>query len=441
MLNTILYVCNKTSYRIILILSLFLGSYNSAVFCQNFKTLDYLNSITGIKTIAGEHNREPNSEPAKWTDSIYSVTGKYPALWSGDFLYEANEIANRWTMIYEAKREWDKGAIIQLMLHTCPPTKAEPCPWSGSGGVLSSLTDAQWDSLITDGTTLNRNWKTRLDSISVYLQYLKNNGVEVLFRPLHEMNQSSFWWGGRPGPNGTAKLYRITHDYLVNVKGLTNIIWVWDLQDFSTLSSDVNSYDPGSSYWDILALDIYGSDGQLYTKSKYDIIVNKAGGKPIAIGECQVLPSPAILASQPRWSFFMGWSELVFSNNSPSYINTLYNSSNVITLNQMPGWDDYPASINKQDKIPGNLHFQIFQNYPNPFNPTTTISYSLPFSSKVKLDVYNEIGQKVATLVNGEITAGLHSVDFNGSSLASGIYFYRIQTGNFIEVKKLILLK
>ncbi len=85
--------------------------------------------------------------------------------------------------------------------------------------------------------------------------------------------------------------------------------------------------------------------------------------------------------------------------------------------------------------------FSLGQNFPNPFNPTTTISYALPKDSKVVLEVYSITGQKVATLVNGEMTAGLHSAEFNGSSLASGIYFYRITAGSFNEVKKLMLLK
>jgi len=81
------------------------------------------------------------------------------------------------------------------------------------------------------------------------------------------------------------------------------------------------------------------------------------------------------------------------------------------------------------------------QNYPNPFNPTTTIKYSLPKAGNVKLTVYNAIGSKVATIVNEYKTAGIYSVQFNGSNLASGIYLYRLESGNFSSVKKFILLK
>ncbi|RYG02375.1 MAG: hypothetical protein EOO07_33065, partial [Chitinophagaceae bacterium] len=89
-----------------------------------------------------------------------------------------------------------------------------------------------------------------------------------------------FWWGGRPGVNGSAKLYRITYDYLVKVKGMTNLIWVWNLQDFANLASDLNTYDPGSEYYDVLSLDVYWSDGTGLTTAKYNAMV-MTGGKSV----------------------------------------------------------------------------------------------------------------------------------------------------------------
>ena len=87
-------------------------------------------------------------------------------------------------------------------------------------------------------------------------------------------------------------------------------------------------------------------------------------------------------------------------------------------------------------------NYSLAQNYPNPFNPTTRIKFYLKESSKVKLDIYNLIGQKVAELVNQELSSGFHEVEFNGAGLASGVYIYRLNAGNkFTSVKKMILEK
>ncbi len=85
--------------------------------------------------------------------------------------------------------------------------------------------------------------------------------------------------------------------------------------------------------------------------------------------------------------------------------------------------------------------FNLSQNYPNPFNPATRINFSLPVNGKVTLQIYNALGQKVATLVDGSMKAGTHTVEWNAANMASGLYFYKIQADNFSSVKKMILLK
>jgi mannan endo-1,4-beta-mannosidase len=301
-----------------------------------FKTLNYLYRISGTRTIAGIHNREPNSDPTQWTDEIFTMTGKYPGLWSGDFLFQDQNIKDRQIMVDEAVNQWNNGAIVNLMWHACNPALAEPCEWN-QDGVLSKMSDEQWNDLLTDGTAINNKWKSMMDDVATYLQFLEDRGVEVLWRPLHEMNQGAFWWGGRPGANGTRKLYQLTHDYFTHTKGLSNLIWVWDVQDFETLATDVVNYNPGDEYWDVLALDLYDG-GTGYSTLKYTTVVNAAKGKPIAIGECQDLPTIADLIAQRKWTFFMSWSELTFSHNTPEEIKTLYKGQYINTLDEMPGW-------------------------------------------------------------------------------------------------------
>jgi len=85
--------------------------------------------------------------------------------------------------------------------------------------------------------------------------------------------------------------------------------------------------------------------------------------------------------------------------------------------------------------------FVLEQNYPNPFNPTTILTYQLPIAIDVKLEVFDVLGKKVATLVNERQSAGTHNITFNTSGLSSGVYFYRLQAGNFSSTQKMILIK
>ncbi|UCF65509.1 MAG: T9SS type A sorting domain-containing protein, partial [bacterium] len=102
----------------------------------------------------------------------------------------------------------------------------------------------------------------------------------------------------------------------------------------------------------------------------------------------------------------------------------------------------FPVAIedqkHKQKKIED---ISLLQNYPNPFNPTTVISYQLAASGPVKLTVHNLIGQKVATLVDERQTAGVHSVVWNASGLASGVYLYRLEAGNYVAIRKMISMR
>jgi hypothetical protein len=87
------------------------------------------------------------------------------------------------------------------------------------------------------------------------------------------------------------------------------------------------------------------------------------------------------------------------------------------------------------------VSYSLAQNYPNPFNPATTIRYGLPQRSMVNLTIFNALGQQVRQLLSQEQAAGYHEVKFDGSGVASGVYFYRIRAGSFVETKKFLLLR
>jgi hypothetical protein len=297
--------------------------------------LDFLQAHAGKGTLLGQHDRN-NATPDDATAQVTALAGRAPALWEADFGYGADADADaRARMIAEAESQWAAGALVGLTYHACPPTRDEHCSWNdiGVGGSSAQLTDAQFLDLTTSGTPLNDAWLHRLDTLATYLRQLQSAGVGVVFRPLHEMNQCVFWWACHKGPNGSARLYQITHDYLVDAKGLDNLVWAYNVQDFATLASDLVAYSPGPADFDIATLDVYTSG---FTQENYARMLAFANGKPVAVAECGQLPTPAELAAQPRWSYVSLWPDFIDLNAES--LPALYRAPDVVTLAQMPGW-------------------------------------------------------------------------------------------------------
>jgi hypothetical protein len=146
-----------------------------------------------------------------------------------------------------------------------------------------------------------------------------------------------------------------------------------------------------------------------------------------------------------------GWTNLAFikGNGNSNSIKKYFYTDNSITfpgkyyyrLKQVDNNGNYKYSDLIMADIKDPQTFSLNQNYPNPFNPSTIISYQLPVEIRTVLKVYNVLGKEVATLVNEVQSSGQHSVNFNASNYASGIYFYKIEAGPFFQVKKMILIK
>jgi Secretion system C-terminal sorting domain/PKD domain len=156
-------------------------------------------------------------------------------------------------------------------------------------------------------------------------------------------------------------------------------------------------------------------------------------------------PSPGILTY--RWSE----GDSLLSTDS-EFSRSFTKGNHTLRLRVINGfgfWNEVTVAFliisntndTKQDASLSATSYSLAQNYPNPFNPSTTIRYGLPTKSHVTLTVFNTLGQLVTTLVNGEMEADYHEVRFDGSKLASGVYFYRLQAGSFVETRKLLLLR
>ncbi len=232
--------------------------------------------------------------------------------------------------------------------------------------------------------------------------------------------------------------------------------------------------DPGLKGSDIITCDTNGTNVQQITHTPGDewspswspdenkILFGYSGDGNYASNEIFKMNSDTTNREQlttnnswdgmPRWSpdgsricyssdisAYQHW-EVYIMNNDGSNIKRVTNTSSDATAIS-PVWMpmDSSTSINESNIYPQT--FQLFQNYPNPFNPTTTINYHIPELSLVKIKVFNVLGNEITTLVNEEKPAGSFEVDFNATSLPSGVYIYRLQASNLVETKKMVLLK
>ncbi len=128
-----------------------------------------------------------------------------------------------------------------------------------------------------------------------------------------------------------------------------------------------------------------------------------------------------------------------YTNETIAEVDVDYGQNQYASANLVLKGGENTLSVDSDSEAP--VAYALGQNYPNPFNPSTTISFSLPEASNVTLKVFDSLGREVATLISGDVSAGTHNVTFDASGLASGLYVYRIEAGDFSAAKKLLLLK
>ena len=162
----------------------------------------------------------------RFSDTVKNITGKYPAVWSTDFIWNGNK-DNGQAVVDESIKKNKERYIITLMWHQGRPTDNPPFGWKES--IQGKLTDDEWERL-TDNCrngALNNRWLAQIDTIAGYLLQLKAANVPVLWRPYHEMNGVWFWWGNKKGKDGIQKLWKMMYDRYVNHFHLDNLLWVW----------------------------------------------------------------------------------------------------------------------------------------------------------------------------------------------------------------------
>ena len=174
----------------------------------------------------------------------------------------------------------------------------------------------------------------------------------------------------------------------------------------------------------------------------YDGDPNSGG---IQLGETTV---DTIIAARGYRNVLVPWAIPVSQFMDSLRIYAVIDQENAITNevheNNNMGWAPaigYGSIVSVESEMTVPEKFVLYQSYPNPFNPVTTISFELPYTGDVSLKVFNILGQEVETLVNEFKNSGKYSIQFNAGGFASGIYFYQLRSGDFVEVKKMILMK
>jgi endonuclease/exonuclease/phosphatase family metal-dependent hydrolase len=210
-------------------------------------------------------------------------------------------------------------------------------------------------------------------------------------------------------------------NYLDNVHQSDRVIFLGDYNDDVTTSTFDNLPSPYQNF----------SDDQNYK------VITKTLSERGFTSYTSISMIDHITINSNLFEEYMDGTERV---ENPSYIGSYLST----TSDHFPVWTRFifDTSVSTEDDFyttPSTL--SLSQNYPNPFNPSTIISYQLPNNTDVRLDVYDVMGRRVATLVNGMQSAGEQNITFDATNLASGIYIYRLQAGNQVMMKKMLLVK
>ncbi|WP_339883205.1 glycosyl hydrolase [Polaribacter vadi] len=291
---------------------------------------NYINSLDD-NILSGQHSY--NGESQRYYNKVESITGKFPAVWGTDFYWSSGEDPGK-RVVEAAKKMHKQGAIVTLMWHVGRPTDDAPFGWKES--VQNKITDKEWQDLITPGTDIHKRWLAQVDHVASSLKELQDANIPVLWRPYHEMNGVWFWWGNKRGEQGFTKLWEMLFDRFTNHHKLNNLIWVWNANAPRDIPKDegfdYELFYPGHDYVDILATDVYHYD---YEQNEYEQLLKLADGKPIALGEVGQLPKTNILEVQPKWSWFMVWSNWLETANTEERVKNVYDYKNTITRDEI----------------------------------------------------------------------------------------------------------
>ena len=325
----------------------------SAVKLYNFLVNNFgKKTISGVMT--GNMDAYTKGDMTKHEDvqAVFQKSGKYPALVGSDLMNATGANKNEsWFQEYTekaidiAKSTWKKGGIPAFTWHWRPGDEVE----FYVKGAHDTYTEFDFTEAFVTGTT---NWDTvstayktlvsDIDLVSKIFLDLQKEGVAAIFRPLHESGGNWFWWSTHTGKQFAA-LYQLLYERMVFVNGVNNLIWDFNPKDAATMS-----WTPGETYYDVLSVDIYNNANDHQSNSAAFIdLTNKAGtNKLISLSENGPIPDvDKMYEDGATWSWWMpwydSWSAGYVSQTAADVWTKNLADERIITLDEMPGWDNY----------------------------------------------------------------------------------------------------
>ena len=327
----------------------------SAVKLYNFLTNNFgKRTISGVMT--GDMDSYTMGDATQHEDvqAVFKAGGKYPALVGVDLMNATGgDAEGSWYIQYTekaldiAKSIWKKGGIPAITWHWRPGDEKE----FYVKGANANYTEFDFTEAFVKGTTswdtLSTTYKTLvgdIDKVSAHILALQEEGVAAIFRPLHESGGNWFWWSTHTGKQ-FATLYQLVYERMVFKNGVNNLIWDFNPQDVSKIS-----WTPGENYYDVLSVDIYNDANDHQSNASAFIDFTNKGGtnKIIALSENGPIPDVnAMYSENAPWSWWMPWYESpawgggFVSKTAASVWTSNLADERIITLDKMPGWDNY----------------------------------------------------------------------------------------------------
>jgi hypothetical protein len=315
--------------------------------------------------------------------------------------------------------------------------------WSDNAWVNNSRTTYTYEgNLGMEAVTENWGNETWVPYIKTQWTYNENGRVTKMFDQLWENNewvntsQNTYTYDGnnctellmQDWVNGAWETsHKTTYEYDGEGNNISSISETW-LMGFLITSKEINTFEQGLRKT-VLSQNLVGTDWMDASKATYSYNENR-----------QEIQFVSEQWTGTEWKYTMQGIYTYDANGNNTEALT-QNWEDNAWVNFMKLTYNYQQTTDVEENNISVKEFRLFNNYPNPFNPSTVISYQLPVSSYITLKIFDIIGNELATLVNEEKPAGSYQVEFNAANLPSGLYFYKLQAGNYSETKKMLMIK